>query len=105
MRIVTWNVNGLRARAAHVDQVIEALQKTPDLDTHIHPIEVGLIDLPRGSCSQESAARLRNGNPAPVVMNDADYGDICWVAHEGKPVAIGQYRAGSLQPSRVFVLP
>ena len=37
-------------------------------------------------------------------MNDADYGDICWVAHEGKPVAIGQYRAGSLQPSRVFVL-
>ncbi|MEK9642923.1 MAG: tRNA pseudouridine(55) synthase TruB [Paracoccaceae bacterium] len=86
-------------------ELIEALQKTPDLDNHIHPIEVGLIDLPRGSCSQESATRLRNGNPAPVVINDAGYGDICWVAHEGKPVAIGQYRAGSLQPSRVFVLP
>ncbi|MEC7141081.1 MAG: endonuclease/exonuclease/phosphatase family protein, partial [Pseudomonadota bacterium] len=45
MRLVTWNVNGLRARAAHVDQVIEALQ--PDvlmlqeikLDAAIFPVE------------------------------------------------------------------
>ena len=45
MRLVTWNVNGLRARAAHVDQVIEALQ--PDvlmlqeikMDAAIFPVE------------------------------------------------------------------
>jgi len=45
MRIVTWNVNGLRARAAHVNRVIEELQ--PDvlmmqeikMDAAIFPVD------------------------------------------------------------------
>ena len=84
--------------------VIQDLERTPELDTHLHPLEIGLQDLPAGTCSQESAQRLRNGNPAPVILPDASYGDICWVAHQGQPIAIGEYRAGSLHPSRVFVL-
>ena len=84
--------------------VIQDLERTPELDTHLHPMEIGLQDLPAGTCSQESAQRLRNGNPAPVILSDASYGDICWVAHQGQPIAIGEYRAGSLHPSRVFVL-
>ena len=84
--------------------MIQDLQRSPELDNHLRPIEIGLQDLHAGVCSQESARRLRNGNPAPVILPDAAYGDICWVAHQGHPVAIGEYRAGSLHPNRVFIL-
>ncbi len=84
--------------------VIQDLERTPELESHLHPMEIGLQDLPAGSCSQESAQRLRNGNPAPVILPDVDYGDIGWVAHQGKPIAIGEYRYGSLHPNRVFLL-
>ena len=77
---------------------------TLELENHLHPIEIGLQKLPAGTCSQESAQRLRNGNPAPVILPDANYGGLCWVANKGHPIAIGEYRAGSLYPVRVFVL-
>ena len=84
--------------------IVKDLQHTLALEKHLHPIETGLQNLPTGTCSQESAQRLRNGNPAPVILPDADYASLCWVAHKGHPIAIGEYRAGSLHPVRVFVL-
>ena len=73
----------------------------PD-DARLLPIETALEDLPEVRCSAEAAARLRNGNPAPVYASAAAYGDTAWASHDGLPVAIGTYRAGELHPSRVF---
>lgn len=82
---------------------IDTLAKTPELDTHLHPLETGLDDLPRLSCTPEQVHKLRNGNPALVIASDLDYGDEAWVACNDEPIAIGTYKAGELHPSRVFV--
>ena len=83
-------------------ETIEALARTPDLDTHLRPLEDGLVDLPMVMATQEGAARLRNGNPGMVIASGVEYGEECWAAHEGRAVAIGRYKAGELHPSRVF---
>lgn len=82
---------------------IDGMARTPELDTHILPVSVGLTDLPELSCSMESAARLRNGNAAMVLASDVEYGTECWVSLDGEPVAVGRYKAGEVHPSRVFV--
>ncbi|WP_296763303.1 tRNA pseudouridine(55) synthase TruB [Sediminimonas sp.] len=81
---------------------IEALARTPELDAHLRPLEEGLADLPRVVCPLESAARLRNGNPAPVIASDIAYGDECWAALDGRAVAVGRLLGGELHPHRVF---
>ena len=81
---------------------IDRLAQTPELDAHLHPLEEGLADLPMLPCAPESAARLRNGNPAMVIASGVDYGEECWAALDGEAVAVGRYKAGELHPSRVF---
>ncbi len=81
---------------------VEAKARTPDLDECLLPIETGLADLPRLTCTADGAARLRNGNPGTVLPGDAEYGDECWAIHDGVPVAVGRYKSGQLHPSRVF---
>lgn len=81
---------------------IEELARTPELDAHLRPLEDGLADLPRAVCPPESAARLRNGNPAHVIAGDIDYGDECWAALDGRAVAVGRLMGGELHPHRVF---
>ncbi|MCE8007239.1 tRNA pseudouridine(55) synthase TruB [Aestuariivita sp.] len=81
---------------------IEALARTPDLDSHLHPVEAGLYDLPELRCTPEGATRLRNGNPGMVIAAVAEYGDECWASLDGKAVAVGIYKSGELHPSRVF---
>ncbi|MFT6931946.1 MAG: tRNA pseudouridine55 synthase [Paracoccaceae bacterium] len=82
--------------------VIESLARTEELDSYLHPLEVGLVDLPMLRCSAEGAARLRNGNPGQVLTSNVEYGDEAWGALDGKAVAVGTYRSGELHPSRVF---
>lgn len=82
---------------------IENLAKTPEIDNLLLPLEIGLQDLPSLRCTAEAAARLRNGNPAPVLTSDAEYGDIAWAELNGQAVAVGTYRGGTLHPSRVFI--
>ncbi|MDA0961634.1 MAG: tRNA pseudouridine(55) synthase TruB [Proteobacteria bacterium] len=82
---------------------IEALARTPELDTHLRPLEEGLSDLPELRCTAEGAARLRNGNPGMVLASDVEYGDEAWASFQGRAVAVGTYKAGELHPSRVFV--
>lgn len=86
-----------------LDQV-EALARTPELDAHLLPLETGLTDLPEVTCPAESIAKLRNGNPAPVIGSGIDYGAEVWASAEGQPIAVGKYLGGTLQPTRVFVL-
>ena len=83
---------------------VEELAQTPELDALLLPLETGLGDLPELHCGVESATRLRNGNPAEVTGGgDVEFGETAWVSHQGTPVAVGEYRGGKLQPSRVFV--
>lgn len=90
------------ADALTLEQV-EALARTPDLDAHMKPLELGLADLPQVMASSDGAAKLRNGNPGMVFANDVEYGDECWASFEGQAVAVGRFRSGELHPSRVFV--
>jgi len=84
---------------------IDAMARTPELDSFLRPLEEGLTDLPELPCGPESAAKLRNGNPAMVIASGVDYGDECWVSHDGVPIAVGRYKSGEVHPSRVFVTP
>lgn len=90
--------------AAVTLEEIDALARTPALDDRLLPLETGLSELPRVTCPAMSIARLRNGNPAEVI-GDAEFGEEVWAAHEGRAIAVGTYRGGVLQPSRVFVPP
>jgi tRNA pseudouridine55 synthase len=81
---------------------IEDLAHTEALEALLRPLEDGLSDLPEVRCTAEAAARLRNGNPAPVIASEAGYGDLAWASEGGRAVAVGTYRAGELHPSRVF---
>ncbi len=87
-----------------MDQV-DALAKTPELDQFLQPLEVGLADLAEVRCPAESVDKLRNGNPAPVIASGIDFGEEVWASYEGRAIAVGTYRGGEMQPSRVFVPP
>ena len=88
-----------------MDQIKE-LERTPALDDHIQPLEIGLDDLTELRCTEEGAAKLRNGNPGMVFAADGvEYGDEAWASLNGEAVAVGVYKAGELHPSRVFVRP
>lgn len=82
---------------------VEALAKTAEIDALLLPVEIGLQDLPELRCNGVSAALLRNGNPAEVFAADVEFGDEAWASLDGVPIAVGEFRAGKLHPSRVFV--
>jgi tRNA pseudouridine55 synthase len=84
---------------------IDEMAKSPELDTHLRPLEEGLADLPEVVASSDGVTRLRNGNPGMVFANDVEYGDEAWASYQGQPVAVGTFKGGELHPTRVFVLP
>ena len=83
---------------------IDRLAKSPEIDALLMPLELGLADLPELPCTPEGAVRLKNGNPGMVFSSTAQYGDEAWASYQGRPVAVGIYKAGELHPSRVFNL-
>ncbi|PYE83912.1 tRNA pseudouridine(55) synthase TruB [Pseudoroseicyclus aestuarii] len=87
-------------------QVLDDEAKSPDLDRFLRPLEEGLADLPQVTCPDASLAKLRNGNPAMVIVpggTQIDYGDEVWASHEGRAVAVGRLMGGEIHPARVFV--
>ncbi|MCB5199380.1 tRNA pseudouridine55 synthase [Loktanella sp. DSM 29012] len=82
---------------------IDALARTPELDAHVLPLEVGLHDMPEVTCMTASLGPLRNGNAATVIANGIDYGTEVWASHEGQAVAVGRLMGSEIHPSRVFV--
>lgn len=83
---------------------IDRLAKSPEIDGLLQPLELGLADLPELPCTPEGAVRLKNGNPGMVLTASVQYGDEAWASYQGRPVAVGIYKAGELHPSRVFNL-
>ena len=81
---------------------VEALARSPELDARLLPLEAGLAGLPMLPVTEAAATRLRHGNPGEVLTG-AEHGATCWAALHGQAVAVGTYRAGHLQPSKVFV--
>ena len=81
---------------------VDALAKTSDLDVHLLPLEISLLDLPEVRCLAESVVKMRNGNPASVIASGVEYGEEVWASYEGKAIAVGSYRGGEMQPNRVF---
>ncbi|MFW8593613.1 tRNA pseudouridine(55) synthase TruB [Cribrihabitans neustonicus] len=82
---------------------IERLARTPELDSRLRPLEEGLADLPEVKCTPEGAAKLRNGNPGMVLPGGSvEYGDEAWASLDGRAVAVGVWKAGTLHPARVF---
>ncbi|MEL7469521.1 MAG: tRNA pseudouridine(55) synthase TruB [Pseudomonadota bacterium] len=73
-------------------------------DEHLLPLAAGLSELSEVRIRAPEAARLRNGNPAPVTYAALDYGDEALAVVDGEAVAIVTYKAGMLHPTRVFVL-
>ncbi|MCK0167856.1 tRNA pseudouridine(55) synthase TruB [Jannaschia sp. S6380] len=90
-----------RVEEAVAPDRIEDLARTPELLSLLQPLELGLHDLPALPVDAVAAVRLRHGNPAAVQLG-AEEGQICAAILDGRAVAVGTYRAGLLQPSRVF---
>ena len=86
-----------------MDQII-AMERTPELEAHLLPLQVALADLPEMTLAPDGAVRLKNGNPGRVLAGDAAPGDLAWGSFEGQPVAVGTYIGGELHPNRVFNL-
>ncbi|MBS1301897.1 tRNA pseudouridine(55) synthase TruB [Loktanella sp. SALINAS62] len=83
---------------------IDAMARTPELDSFVQPIQVGLCDLPQVTCPTASLGPLRNGNAATVIAaSGIAYGTEVWAAHDGQAVAVGRLMGSDLHPSRVFV--
>lgn len=99
----TWSGPFRADQGLSLDQ-IDALARSPDLDAHLLPLEIGLAGLPELPLAPEGAARLKNGNPGRVLSSRAAPGETAWASFEGRPVAIGTYLGGELHPSRVFNL-
>ncbi len=83
---------------------IEELARTDEIAALLRPVGMALVDLPELRATAEGAAKLRNGNPGGVLPGKVEYGDLCWASFDGKPVAVGRYRAGEVHPERVFNL-
>ncbi|WP_407494283.1 tRNA pseudouridine(55) synthase TruB [Pseudooceanicola sp. MF1-13] len=83
---------------------IEELARSEDIDQLLLPMDIALDCMPEVKATDESLARLKNGNPGLVIAHDVEYGEECWASHDGVPVAVGHYKAGELHPNRVFVL-
>ena len=82
----TWSGPFVAEQGVSLDRV-EELARTPEIDTLLLPVEIGLADLPEVRCSPLAAAQVD--------------GSDCRQC--GRAVAVGVYRAGMLHPRRVFV--
>ena len=83
---------------------IEQMAQSPELDTYLRPLAEGLSELPEVKTTDQGNVRLLNGNPGMVIASDVEFGEEAWASYQGKPVAVGRYKAGELHPSRVFNL-
>lgn len=83
---------------------VEALARSPEIDSLLKPVALALGELPMLAATEAGAARLKNGNPGQVMPGEASYGDLVWVSFAGQPLAIGRLRGAEVHPERVFNL-
>lgn len=74
------------------------------IEAALLPLEAALAEIPQMRATEIGATRILNGNPGEVV-DHAPFGTLVWVSHGGRPLCIGRYMGGQVQPDRVFNLP
>ena len=74
-----------------------------EIEAALLPLEAALADLPQMQATEQGATRILNGNPGQV-LGHVDYGTEVWVSRQGRPLCIGRYLGGEVQPVRVFNL-
>lgn len=81
---------------------IEMLARTPEIDEVLRPIEAGLSGFPKVTVNAIASEQVQHGNSVDVLSSEAEFGETVWASHQGRALAIGQYRAGRFHPSRVL---
>ncbi|RDW13368.1 tRNA pseudouridine(55) synthase TruB [Paracoccus thiocyanatus] len=74
-----------------------------EIEAALLPLQAALADLPQMQATDIGATRILNGNPGQV-LGHAEFGEEVWVSRDGRPLCIGRYMGGEVQPSRVFNL-
>lgn len=74
-----------------------------EIETALLPLQAALSELPEMHATETGETRILNGNPGQVTGH-ADFGTEVWVSRHGRPLCIGNYMGGEVQPSRVFNL-
>ena len=74
-----------------------------EVEAAMLPLEAALAGLPALKATEAGAVRILNGNPGQV-LGHAPFGTQVWVGHGGRPLCIGRYLGGEVQPERVFNL-
>lgn len=72
-----------------------------ELESALLPLQSALVDLPEMQATEIGEIRILNGNPGQVTGH-ADFGTEVWVSRQGRPLCIGNYMGGEVQPTRVF---
>lgn len=73
------------------------------LEAALLPLQSALSELPELHATEMGEIRILNGNPGQVTGH-AEFGTEVWVSRQGRPLCIGNYMGGEVQPSRVFNL-
>ena len=96
--------------AISLDELGENMQCAAAL-THLHSVETALDDIPALAVTEMEAGRLRNGQAISLLRKadldriaELENGDTVLTMADGKPVALGRYAAGEVQPVRVLNL-
>ena len=86
--------------------LLDSFRDDPEATGKLLPLEAGLTDLPEVRVSETGAADLRHGRAgaATFAPDDLEWGDFAWASREGRPLAVGTWQGGRLQPTRVFQL-
>ena len=83
-------------------EIFNCPDKTPELDTHILPIEIALRDVAEIEISEPNLRAIQHGNSIVPFAADLDHGQEAWVSYNGFAIALGTFEAGSFFPSRVL---
>ena len=74
-----------------------------EIEATLLPLTAALFELPELQATEMGQVRILNGNPGQV-LGHAEFGTEVWVSRNGRPLCIGNYMGGEVQPSRVFNL-
>lgn len=74
-----------------------------EIEALLLPLSAALSELPEMQATEMGEIRILNGNPGQV-LGHAEFGAEVWVSRHGRPLCIGNYMGGEVQPSRVFNL-
>lgn len=97
----TWSGPFEAAQGIAWDRIDRANQA--EIEAALLPLQAALDELPEMQATEMGETRILNGNPGQVTGH-ADFGTEVWVSRHGRPLCIGNYMGGEVQPSRVFNL-